>query len=55
MRSTNIRKNEDFKGNITSIGTFFKKTLNINSDFFHHFLIRPARPCFQSHAAHNTL
>jgi len=55
MRPANIRKNEDFKRKIESIGLFLKKIYSIVPIFFLIFIMRPARPCFQAHAARETL
>ncbi len=48
MRPANTGKNEDFKENIKPICLFFK------SYFFLNFLMWPARPYFQTHAARET-
>jgi len=55
MRPANIGKNEDFKENIKPICLFFKTIEFLNYIFFFIFLMRPARPYFQSHAARETL
>ena len=52
---TNIRKNEDFKKIYWANWSIFSKTLDINSKKISSFLMRPAKPCFQSHSAHETL
>ncbi len=55
MRPANIRKNGDFKRNIGPIGLFSQKHCLLTQKFFFIFLMRPARPYFQSHAARETL
>jgi len=54
--NTNIKKYEDFKSNIQLIGLFFKKKhCEFTLKNFFIFLVRSARPCFQSHADRETL
>jgi hypothetical protein len=55
MRPANIRKNGDFKRNIGPIGLFSQKHCILTQKNFFIFLMRPARPYFQSHAARVTL